>query len=301
MTVRLATKTLEAIDRMVQADQGAKYRGLLGKVIPHIGDAYRSTEDDGFRSHMGASGIGKECARSIWYGFRWVTKPNFSGRILRLFNRGHLEEARFIALLLGIDCKVYQQDEYGKQFRISHAGGHFGGSGDGVIVGLPDLAPQTPALGEFKTHGDKSFLELKKKGMRDAKFEHYVQMQVYMRKMNLAIGFYLAVNKNTDELYAEIIMLDTAVADQFLDRGQNLVFLDAPPEKINKSPGFFKCVNCDFKPVCHLGAEVEVNCRTCLYSTPKQDGTWYCNYKDETLSKELQLVGCYQYVKQQSF
>lgn len=299
MTIKLATKTIDAIDAMVKADQGSKYRGFLQKVMPHIGDAYR-TDEAPFRSHMGASGIGEECPRSIWYGFRWVRKPQFEGRILRLFNRGHIEEARFIALLLAINCKVYQQTEDGKQFRISHAGGHFGGSGDGIIVGLPDLEPNTPALGEFKTHGDKSFMELKKKGLRDAKFQHYVQMQVYMRKMQLAIGFYLAVNKNTDELYGEIITLDTEVGDQFLDRATNLVFKDTPPEKINKSPGFFKCTYCDFKSICHLGADVEKNCRTCFYSIPKQDGTWFCTYKDETLSKEAQLVGCYQYVKQSS-
>jgi hypothetical protein len=299
MTIKLATKTLIAFEHAVRQDQGSTYRGFLGKVIPHIGDAYR-TGEDGFRSHMGASGIGQECARAIWYGFRWVYKPNFSGKMLRLFNRGHLEEARFIALLLSIGCKVYQQDVNGNQFRISHAGGHFGGSSDGVIMGLPDVTESVPALGEFKTHGDKSFIELTKKGLRDAKFQHYVQMQVYMRKMNLTVGFYLAVNKNTDELYGEIITLDTATADQFLDRGHNLVFLDAPPEKINKSPGFFKCTYCDFKMICHLGVEPEVNCRTCTFAKVEQDGTWQCGISYETLSKEVQLKGCADYIKHPS-
>ena len=216
--VILATHTVAKIDAMVKADQGSAFREWLGKVIGHIGDAYR-TGNEGHRSHMGASLIGGECARAVWYNFRWATKSNFEGRLLRLFNRGHLEEARFIAMLLMIGCDIYQQDENGNQFRISHAEGHFGGSGDGVAVGIPDLPPGTAALTEFKTHNDKSFTELKAKGVRDAKFEHYVQMNVYMRKMGLAVALYLAVNKNTDELYGEIIPLDSAVADQFLDRG----------------------------------------------------------------------------------
>lgn len=298
MGMRLAVETLNAIDKALEADQGARYREILGTVIPHIGDAFRGQQDP-FRSHMGASLIGGECARSIWYGWRWVTKPNFPGRILRLFNRGHLEEARFIALLLMIGVEVYQQDANGNQFRISHANGHFGGSGDGVGIGIPDLAPGTAALLEFKTHGEKSFKEVSTKGVRDAKFEHYVQMNTYMRKMGLAVGLYGAVNKNTDELHLEIVVLDIAVADQFLDRGEKLIGMADPPSKLNESPGFWKCRFCDHRPVCHglAGAKPEVNCRTCVHSRPADDGQWVCLKYDQTIPKELQLTGCKGYEK----
>ena len=118
MTVMLALKTMAAIESAIEQDQGGKFRQFLGQIIPHMADAYRGV-DEGFRSHLGASLIGGECSREIWYGFRWVKKPKFSGRILRLFNRGHLEEARFIAMLLTIGCQVWQQDGHGKQYRIS--------------------------------------------------------------------------------------------------------------------------------------------------------------------------------------
>lgn len=292
--VTLATRTISAIDGLIKADQGAQFRGWLGKVIGHIGDAYR-TEEDRHRSHMGASLIGGECARAIWYGFRWTTKKEFDGRLLRLFNRGHLEEARFIAMLLMIGCEIFQQDENGKQYRISHAGGHFGGSGDGVAIGIPDLPPGTAALTEFKTHNDKSFSELKAKGVRDAKFEHYVQMNVYLRKMGLAVALYLAVNKNNDELYGEIIHLDSAIADQFLDRGEKIIWMEKPPNKINESPGFFKCRFCDHRPVCHLDEPPDKNCRTCDYSEPTIDGKWLCKHHDQHIDKETQLKGCESY------
>lgn len=292
----LATKTLEAIEDVVFKDQGATYRGWLGKVIGHVGDAYRDTEES-FRSHLGASLIGKICAREIWYGFHWATKPSFSGRMLRLFNRGHLEEARFLALLLSIGCQVYQQDEHGKQFRIRAEGGHFGGSGDGVVIGLPDLAPGTPALVEFKTHGEKSFKELASKGVQEAKFEHYIQMQVYMRKMGLAVALYLAVNKNNDELYGEIVTLDVIIADQFLDRAAKIIWMTSPPAMINKSVGWFDCKFCDQKPVCKMKKEPEVNCRTCDFSLPAEDAQWHCGKTNSMIPKEVQLVGCESYIK----
>ena len=300
MAVHLAKLTLDAINASLEKDQGAAYRVALGQVIPHIGDAYRGEDKSPFRAHMGASGIGKDCARAIWYGFRWFTRPQFEGRILRLFNRGHLEEARFIALFLSIGVKVYQQDANGKQFRISDAGGHFGGSGDGVAVGIPDLAPNTACLLEFKTHGDKSFTKLAKDGVREDKFEHYVQMNTYMRKMGITIALYGAVNKNTDELYLEIVPLDTITADQFIDRGRQLVFMATPPKKLSESPGWFECKYCDHRNVCHLGKDPERNCRTCFHSRPGEDGKWRCHNvgaEEHVLTEDMQLAACNAYLK----
>lgn len=304
-----ALLTMRKIDAMIEADQGASFRMWEGRVLPHIGDAYRSEKEDGHRSHMGASMLGDECPRKVWYNFRWATKPKFNGRTLRLFNRGHLEEGRIIAMLLMIGAEVWQQDENGNQFRISWAEGHCGGSGDGVARGIPDLAPDIAFINEYKTHGEKSFIELAGKlpewrayvegkgpftgkGVRECKPEHYTQMQLYMRKMGLAVALYVAVCKNTDDLYMELIYLNPEYADQYLQRGDDLVWRESAPKKINTSAGFFKCRFCDDRPVCHLGAAPDINCRTCQFSSPQKGAAWHCSKHNIPLSKEKQLVGC---------
>lgn len=302
MAIILATKTLEAIESAIAADQGSAYRGWLGKVIPHMGDAY-DTSKASHRSHMGASLIGGECGRAIWYNFRWATKSRHTGRMIRLFNRGHLEEARFIAMLLTIGCEIYQQDENGKQFRISHAEGHFGGSGDGIAIGIPDLPPGQACVTEFKTHNDKSFSELTAKGVREAKFEHYAQMNVYMEKMGLPAALYLAVNKNNDEIYGEIVHLDRIIAEQMINRGETLVWMNEPPVKIAKTPGFWKCRFCDHSGVCHKGELPDRNCRSCEFSKPAKEGKWECLQGStiKELDKELQLTGCENWTKKEAF
>ena len=304
-----ALLTMRKIDAMIEEDQGASFRMWEGRVLPHIGDAYRSEKEDGHRSHMGASMLGDECPRKVWYNFRWATKPKFSGRTLRLFNRGHLEEGRIIAMLLMIGAEVWQQDENGNQFRISWAEGHCGGSGDGVARGIPDLAADVAFINEYKTHGEKSFIELAGKlpewrlyvegkgnftgkGVREAKPEHYTQMQLYMRKMGLAVALYVAVCKNTDDLYMEIIYLNPEYADQYLQRGDDLVWRETAPKKINTSAGFFKCRFCDDRPVCHLGETPDINCRTCQFSSPQKGAAWSCSKHQMVLTKEKQLVGC---------
>ncbi len=298
---------MRAIDTAIAADQGASFRGWLGRVLPHIGDAYRS-EEEGFRGHMGASIMGEECARKIWYNFHWVTKSSFDGRLLRLFNRGHLEEGRIIAQLLMLGALVWQQDADGKQFRISWAEGHAGGSGDGLVQGIPDC-PEVMLVLECKTHGEKSFIELAGKlpdwrnyvlgkgpftgkGVKACKPEHYVQMQLYMRKMGYTMALYIAVCKNTDDQYMELITLAPEFADQYLDRGEKLVWLKKPPSRINNSPGFFLCRFCDDRPVCHLKAAAAVNCRSCQFSEPVQGGNWHCNKHQMMLDKAKQQVGC---------
>ena len=319
-TITVAHATLDAIDNAMTADDGASFRVWLGRVIPHMDDAYRG-KDEGHRSHLGASVLGKDCARAIWYSFRWAHKAKFEPRMMRLFNRGHLEEARFIALLLMIGCEVWQQDANGKQFRISFAEGHGGGSGDGLVGKLPDLPIDTRAVCEFKTHGEKPFIELAGKledwrahrakkgpftgqGVRVAKFEHFVQMQLYMRKMGYASALYLAVCKNTDDIYGEIVHLESDVADQFLNRGEKLIEMNEPPKRINESPGFYKCRFCDKRPICHLSATPELNCRTCKFGSPGPNATWRCAQynvdiplKSDQPNAITQRSGCGGYVK----
>lgn len=325
----IAIHTLRAIDAAVAKDGGNTFRGWLGRVIPHIGDAYR-TDEQAFRTHMGASTIGRDCAREIWYGFHWVTYPEYDGRMLQLWNRGHLEEARFIALLLTIGCNVIQQDENGKQFRISELGGHYGGSGDGMAENLPDIGP-TRALTEFKTHNDKSFKKLagsnwndvhkyviqqrplpartkmptfEGEGLRVAKPDHYIQMQQYMRKMGLPVGMYFAKNKNDDHTYAEVVPLDTECADRYTHRAIELIPMRLPPKRISESPSWFACKFCDHKAVCHQGAPVHKTCRSCEHSRPEPDGTWTCSEPSRcqgrgplVLSKEEQRAACPLWVK----
>lgn len=298
----IATKTLEAIAREIEKDQGARYRGILRKTMPQVEDAYRD-EQETFRSHLGASLIGRPCAREIWYSWHWTTPPLFDGRMLRLFNRGHLEEGRMAALLLLVGCELYQFDENGKQFRMRGHEGHYGGGLDGVIKNLPDI-PDKPVLGEFKTHNDKSFQKVKSEGVRSAKIEHFAQMQQYMGAYQLEWAAYFAVNKNDDELYAELVPFDRENQQRFYDRAGQIVAALDPPPKINQSPGWWQCKFCDQSGVCHGSALPARNCRTCLYGTPMNEGKWVCaneatSYGD--LSKDMQLKGCELYQLRASF
>lgn len=289
-----ATKLLQAIDEAMQKDQGAAFRQLQEILLPKADDAYQGVQPP-FRNHLGASMVGRECAREIWYGFRWTTQKNFDGRMLRLFNRGHLEEPRMVALLMMVGCQVWQYDERGKQFRLSKGHkGHGGGAIDGVVKGVPDM-PEVAMLTEFKTHGDKSFVKLKEDGLLKAKWEHYVQMQTCMGELNLSHGLYMAVNKNTDELHAEIVKYDATQHQRSQQRTILIIDSKTPPPRIGKDETFFKCKFCDHRPVCHLKAPATVTCRTCKHISVEPDSKWVCTLHQEFRTSEEQLHACPQY------
>lgn len=298
--MQLATKTLNLINRKQEEDGGAAFRVWQERTLPAMGDAY-SGNTFPFRSHLGASGIGNECSRAPWFDFRWATLEKVDPRMQRLFNRGHLEEARFIALLLMIGAEVYQQDEHGNQFRISDAGGHFGGSGDGIVVNIPDLPPGQPGLCEFKTSSDAQFKKMVKQGVKKSKYVHYVQMQVYMKKMGIYSALYMVVNKNNDELYAEIVIFDQIVADQYINLGVVLVSSREPPEiPRGYGPSYYKCKNgyCKHYTVCHYNEAPYKTCRSCSYVNPNiETGKWDCLKCNKQLTKEEQFKACENYTR----
>lgn len=253
--------------------------------------AYEADANEGFRTHLGASLIGKECERALWYDFRWTTKAKFTGRVLRLFETGNREEDRLVRNLRRTGATVMEVDpQTGRQFRVEAHGGHFGGSLDGVAIDLIE-APKTWHVVEFKTHAQKSFTDLVAKKVRQSKPQHYAQMQVYMLLSEISRAMYLGVNKNTDDLYVERIELDKAFACALLEKAARIIFAPNPPARISEDPAWYQCRMCDHASVCQGQRSAEVNCRTCMHATPVEGG-WHCARHDKALSGADQRAAC---------
>ncbi|HMQ92665.1 MAG TPA: PD-(D/E)XK nuclease family protein [Amaricoccus sp.] len=258
-------------------------------------EAYEADREDGRRPHLGASQIGKSCERALWYDFRWTTPARFPGRILRLFETGQLEEARLVRNLRRIGATVLELDpETGRQWRVEAHGGHFGGSLDAVALGLIE-APKTWHVLEFKTHSAKSFRELVAKGVADAKPQHWAQMQVYMHLTGLTRAMYLAVCKDTDDVYVERVRADTDAAERLLAKADRVIHATRPPVRISEDPTWFECRFCDHHDLCHGEAAAAVSCRSCLHSTPVEGG-WRCARWDQGLDVETQRQACAQHL-----
>jgi len=289
------------LDQAVERDQGEAFRAALKKWLPRIDDAY--AEGRKVRGHLGASTIGSPCARQVWYGFRWAsgTFRRFSGRMLRLFNRGHLEEARFLALLEAAGAEVWAANNDGSQFRVVIDGNKlFGGSVDAVVRGVPGYG-QEAMLAEFKTHNRKSFDKLVKSGVHAAKPEHWAQMQTYMYGLGFSKALYLAVCKDDDSLYAKVIHYSVEAAERLLERANDIILLNDPPPRINNDPCWYMCKWCCHADICHNSVSPKRTCRSCEHVDFIPDGTVWCKSKAKALSLDEQLKACSFYSLNQTF
>jgi len=272
---------------------GFNSQPLFMTTLKRIDDFLESKQGKGFRRHLGASIIGRPCARQLWYTFRWARRSSFKGRILRLFQRGHEEEIRLINFMRKSGIHVEDVDpDTGDQYRIIDWNGHFGGSLDSILFDTPEF-PMIDILAEYKTHNDKSFKKVKKDGVKKSKYEHYIQSQIYMHYKELPAALYFAVNKNDDEIDIQLIEYDRHEALKHVERAGKIINAEAIPPRIpNASPGWYICQWCDYKDVCHHHAKKDMNCRTCIHSAPVENSEWFCNKFHCKLEFSDQLRGC---------
>jgi hypothetical protein len=229
------------------------------------------------RGYLGWSSLGEACERALWYGFRWAGSKPIEGRIARLFDTGHREEARVLQELRDLGYEVYDRDTNGQQFAVESLAGHLRGHADAVVVGLPE-SPATPHLVDVKTIKSKKFDELLKKGMA-ATFPKYIAQGLgYCGLMQLTRAAFIFVCKDDDRIHTEFFDFDQVAFDALMVKARRVIEATEPPPKIGGADDF-ACKFCNFHSLCHGTQAAEVNCRTCTHATPdlaRTDATWTC-------------------------
>lgn len=267
---------------------------IADQIRKDIDEYCQQAYDDGPRKHLGASIIGNSCERYSWFVFRWAKREIFSGRMQRLFQRGHLEEARIIEYLVGVGFKVVQVSEDGKQIRINGVSGHFGGSCDGN-ANLPERygpVSQTTILVEFKTSNSKKFSPIRNTGVVKAKPQHWIQSCVYGFKLQIQYLLYICANKDDDDLAIELLEIDQELGKMHEEKAEKIINSYYSPPRLNNDPSHWECKYCPYNGVCHLNAPLDRNCRSCRYAQPVANGEWYCHVNSGIIPVDFIAKGC---------
>ena len=107
------------------------------------------------RQYLGASRLGAACERALQYEYAKAPVDygrNIEGRMLRIFERGHVIEDCMVTWLRGAGFDLRTRKANGEQFGFTAANGRLQGHVDGVIVGGPEGFAY-PALWENKCLG----------------------------------------------------------------------------------------------------------------------------------------------------
>lgn len=218
------------------------------------------------RDYLGASTIGEECVRKIQLQYM-KHEIDITAQNVRTFAIGHHLETLIAEwmILAGFDLKT--KDKNGEQFGFSIANGKLAGHVDGIIYGVPseiaeDFAsaakktrPGAAWLWECKTLNNKSWNDTAKRGVLVSKPLYFAQVQLYMAYMDLEANpcLFTALNKDTSELYHEMIAFDAETAQRYSDRAVQIIKATESNELlpcISNDSSFFKCKMCGFRNEC---------------------------------------------------
>lgn len=243
----------------------------FNKIGRYIHDQYKVDERHRFSRRLGASLIGKPCERALWFGFRHAAKPDFEGRLLRLFRRGHIEEDWIIRDLRRLGVVVYPFDPVTLgQWEYTMLDDHFVCKLDGKCFDVPGSTK--PHTLEVKTASDWAFKKIAS-NWKAAKPEHHAQVQIGMELSGYRRGLYIAVNKNNDDIFTEREPYNKDFNRELIDKAERVITARRPP-MILVGPNV--CKWCDFQAVCSGREPMLMSCRTCVHSAPGIEGRWYC-------------------------
>lgn len=268
------------------------------------------------RNYLGMSEIGHECWRYLFYSFRGCAKRNIDLSIekdpdviakealgIRRTGGGHIQEdimAERLRLLPYITLYTKdpnnEKEQIGFQLLLNHFSGHL----DGMIKGIIE-APATWHVWENKACGDKKFTELEnaimKYGEKEALYNwnivYYAQAQTYMLCSQTERHYLTVVDSGGIKWTSVRTEFNRKYAESLIEKAKTIIFdnWNIPP-KMNQNREFFQCKWCHFQGICHDGNLPDVNCRSCRYREPVQNGENKCLLHKKIIEKELLNSSC---------
>lgn len=242
------------------------------------------------RGHLGASQIGSNCIRSVFLNFRWIAGiKDHSPRLLRLFERGKNEEKIIKDILEAGNCKI--DSDYKHSF--SDFDGHYGGECDGVLnienTVLQEITNETRILLECKTTKDgQLFNKYRTNDLLSANFKYFVQVQTYLKELNLEYCLFVVVNKNTDEVILKLIKKELKISDYASQIAKDIIYAKKVPDPLisGSNKDHPECYTCDLNKQCKHKINIHQNCRSCKYSKPVKNSEWFCIFHHKLIPKD---------------
>ena len=179
------------------------------------------------RYYLGASMVGDACPRRVQYQYM-KTAPDegekITGKTYRIFDAGHWGED-YMACKLRAAGFVITTAIDGAQPGFEACGGEVQGHVDGIIVSSPIKGISVPALWEHKCLGNKSFSAVQKKGVALARPQYAAQIALYQAYMKLHkhAALFTALNRDTMDIYVELVSFNSSLAQQMSDRAVSIV------------------------------------------------------------------------------
>ncbi len=205
-------------------------------------EKYQERIEDDARDYIGASSIGADCLRQIWYQFKGFKSEGVPAKTRRTWAIGKHLEGLVIEWLLESGANVETSNRAYFADEMPYFKGHF----DGLIIINKNLS-----ILEIKTAKDASFNLFVKKGVKKWNPQYYAQIQSYMGMSDILSTYILVLNKDNSDLSDELVIFDPVYYEKLRDKARMIYEATIEPPRINGSPLWFQCKLCKFNKVCH--------------------------------------------------
>lgn len=203
----------------------------------------QSRDDRKTRDYIGASGIGAECLRQIWYEFKGTLAEAVPTKIRRTWAIGRHLEGLILDWLTEAGIEIAREWDGLESEGMPFFKGHL----DSVWI----KKGKAFAIIEIKTAKDASFNIFFKKGVKSWNPQYYAQVQSYMGMSGIHSSYILVLNKDNSDIADELVTFDEAFYQALRTKAARIASATLAPPKINGSPLWYQCKMCKFNKVCH--------------------------------------------------
>lgn len=194
------------------------------------------------RDYIGASSIGHDCWRKIWYEFNGYEGLPIDPKIRRTFHIGHALEEKVKEWLKDAGIFVYNYLGPLKSESVPELSGHE----DAVL-----RHTGTDYIVEVKTAKDSSYRTFVTKGLELWNPQYYYQLQTYMGMSEVYRSYIIVLNKDTSEISDEYVEFNKKDYEKMEEKARIIASAKTPPPKVNSSPIWYQCKMCKFNKECH--------------------------------------------------
>jgi len=187
------------------------------------------------------------CPRAIFFKFKKAPREEMEARVLRMFDHGDYIHQLIMKSLFAVrELRVIASEvDIGPQEIIS-------GRADAIISDGKDLY-----VLDIKSMNSMIF-----KNLSQPKEENIDQIQLYLHFFKIPKGILLYVNKDNQELKEFLVIYNRQRAESLLKDLSNLkvkIDADLVPERIPTWPDDWQCQYCQFREICGLVGQKEIN------------------------------------------
>ncbi len=218
-----------------------------------VDQAIQKNHLEEFRPYIGASSIGNQCYRAIYYGLHNQKKSDIEPKLIRTFAIGkRLETMIYDYLILaGFTVEIpTQSNDF--LYVVDDEFKFFSGHMDGIVY-FTDIQKLVLELKTAKAEEYKKFCDLGLKGWSQT---YYSQVQAYMGMSKINHCIFIVLNKNTGDWSCEIIEFDRMFYEELKTKAYMIYNAEHEPERINKNPSYWICQRCFYKETCHKSLDI---------------------------------------------